>query len=207
MDPLFKKLIRDYNYLLETLHDVKEISSIAEGEFRNALMETDPEAVQALVPPKKQVIENIEIKDIEVENSNDEPINDDPKFKKLFRKIAIKCHPDKLRGMTPSEIKFYKRVYEDLTEANRKYDWGMLLKLAMELDIEVLDIGADEVKNISDMVISLSHSIKKYENSMAFAWYTKNDENSKKEYLAMCAILFKKSLNKTTNPKDQHNDI
>ena len=39
-----------------------------------------------------------------------------------------------------------------------------------------------------------SACILKYENSMAYSWYTKNDENSRKEYLAACAKIFNKSL-------------
>ena len=58
MDPRIKKLIRDYNYLSETLEDVKEISATAESEFKAALFEEDPGAAQALAPkPKTQTIE------------------------------------------------------------------------------------------------------------------------------------------------------
>ena len=204
MNPLLKKLIRDYNYLSDTLTDVKEISSLAESEFRNAMMESDPSAMEALVPKNQKIDieEDIEDEeDIVIENSTD------PKFKKLFRKIAVKCHPDKLRDMNTSETKFLKRVYEDLTEANRNHDWGMLLKLAMEMDIELDDIGDDEIANISKNIENLRTEINRYENSMAFSWYTKNDENSKKEYLTVCINTFKSFLEKTKDPKDLDSDI
>ena len=191
MNPILKKLIRDYNYLNETLDDVKEISSVAEGEFKNALMESDPEAVEALRPKTQDInLEDAEIRidDTIVENHND------VKFKKLFRKIAVKCHPDKLGNIAENEAKFLKKSYEDLNTANQNHDWGMLLKLAMELDIEFDDLGDAEVENIGKNIEILQGEIKRYENSMAYSWYTKNDENSKKEYLAICASIFKKSL-------------
>jgi hypothetical protein len=194
MNPILKKLIRDYNYLNETLDDVKEISSVAEGEFRNAMLESDPEAVEALMPKPKIDIE-IKEEDIEIiEEVNNN--HNDPKFKKLFRKIAVKCHPDKLRDINSSETKFLKKVYEDLNDANSKHDWGMLLKLAMELDIEFDELGEDEISNISENISIIKGDIARYENSMAYSWYIKNDENSKKEYLAICADIFKKSLNR-----------
>lgn len=193
MNPILKKLIRDYNYLNETLDDVKEISSAAEGEFRNALMESDPEAVEALRPPLNVKINIEELESIE----EPEVINhNDPKFKKLFRKIAIKCHPDKLGDINLSEAKFLKKAYEDLSEANSNHNWGMLLKLAMELDIEFDELGDAEINNISENISIIKRDIERYENSMAYSWYTKNDENSKKEYLATCADIFKKSLEK-----------
>lgn len=195
MDPVLKKIIRDYNYLSETLCDVKEISSAAESEFRSALMDTDPDALEALRPPDTQDInlEDVELKEIE----KPEVVNhNDPKFKKLFRKIAVKCHPDKLGDVSESEAKFLKRAYEDLNNANQNYDWGMLLKLAMELDVEFNDLGDKEIENINNNIDTLRKEISKYENSMAYSWYTKNDENSKKEYLAICANIFKSSLKK-----------
>jgi hypothetical protein len=190
MNPMFKKLIRDYNYLSETLEDVKEISSMAENEFRNALMETDPDALQALMPKTQEIpLENVEIiEEPTIENHND------LKFKKLFRKIAIKCHPDKIKDVSEAEAKFLKKIYEDLNEANANHDWGMLLKLAMLLNIEFEDLTESELENISNNIKDLQEKIKRYENSMAFMWYTKNDENSKKEYLAICASIFKKSM-------------
>jgi uncharacterized small protein (DUF1192 family) len=194
MNPILKKLIRDYNYLNETLDDVKEISSVAEGEFRNALLASDPEAVEALAP-KNQVQVDIEIKEEDTEIS-EITNNDDPKFKKLFRKIAVKCHPDKLGDINLSETKFLKKAYEDLNDANTNHDWGMLLKLAMELDIEFDELGIDEINNISENISIIKGDIARYENSMAYSWYIKNDEDSKKEYLAICADIFKKSLDK-----------
>jgi len=194
MNPILKKLIRDYNYLNETLDDVKEISSVAEGEFRNALLVLDPEAVEALAP-KNQVQVDIEIKEEDTEIS-EITSNDDPKFKKLFRKIAVKCHPDKLGDINLSETKFLKKAYEDLNDANTNHDWGMLLKLAMELDIEFDELGIDEINNISENISIIKGDIARYENSMAYSWYIKNDEDSKKEYLAICADIFKKSLDK-----------
>ena len=76
------------------------------------------------------------------------------------------------------------------------HDWGMLLKLAMELDVEFNELEESEINNIKENIEKLQEQIQRYENSMAYAWYTKNDENSKKEYLAICADIFKKSLNK-----------
>jgi len=195
MDPILKKLIRDYNYLSETLNDVKEISSVAEGEFRSALQDSDPEAVEALIPPETQTIDT-EDAEIRIEEKPEVVNHNDAKFKKLFRKVAVKCHPDMMGEVSESEAKFLKKAYEDLNDANQNHDWGMLLKLAMELDIEFNELGDAEIENINKNIDVLKQEIGRYENSMAYAWYMKNDEDSKKEYLAICANIFKSTLNK-----------
>lgn len=195
MNPILKKLIRDYNYLNETLDDVKEISSVAEGEFRTALMQSDPDAVEALRPKTQEI--NINDENVNIKIEKKEAVNyNDSKFKKIFRKLAVKCHPDKLGDISNREAELLKRSYEQLTWANDNYDWGMLLKLAFEFDIEIDDLGDDEIINIKQNIETLKNEINKYEKSMAYSWYVKNDEDSKKEYLAICAAVFKKSLSK-----------
>ena len=188
MNPLIKKLIRDYNYLAETLEDVKAISSTAEGEFKSALIESDPDAAKALMPEVDNIIEHVNSIEEQIENISD------PKFKKLFRKIAVKCHPDKLINLDETDTLLYKRMYGDLTFANKNHDWGMLLKLAMEINIDFGELNDTELENIIKNVDVLRLEIKKYENSMAYSWYIQNDENARTEYLAICANIFKKSM-------------
>jgi len=186
MDVLAKKIIRDYIYHLETFKDVKEISSVAEGEFRSAMTGSDSEAIEALSNPDGK---------IKKEEEPQEMNHGDTKFKKLFRKAAVKCHPDKLlNNLSEKEAQFMKSSYESLTIANDTYDWGLLLKVCLDLDIEVDELGEVEKNNIIENTEILKTSIAKYENSMAYSWYKINDETQKNEYLAECAKIFKKSL-------------
>lgn len=188
MDIKIKKLIRDYQYNLETLDDIMEISVIAESGFRTALNEEDPEAVRALSPDENK-------KQEKAEKEKPPIIENGSKFKKLFRKAAVKCHPDKLTSdLSERDIIFMKGCYENLTQANDTNDWGLLLIVSMELDIEFSDLGDDEVDNINNRIEELKKSISQYENSMAYSWYNNNDEEQKKMYLAECAKIFRKSM-------------
>ena len=87
MDVRTKKIIRDYEYNLTTLADVKEISAIAEQKFRQALYNYDAKALKAL-----QSTNNTTNK--EQEYSVD---FEDAAFKKLFRRLIVLCHPDKIK--------------------------------------------------------------------------------------------------------------
>ena len=182
MDAKSKKVIRDYVYNLETLEDIKEISSAAESEFRKAMNSENPDALGALSGgesnPKKDEIDSIN--------------HGDSKFKKLFRKAAVKCHPDKHISSEYSEK--MKVSYELLTLANDTYDWGLLLKVCLDLNIDVEELGDIEVTNIIEKTGELKDSISKYETSMAYSWYNMNDETQKNEYLAECAKIFNKFL-------------
>lgn len=185
MKLLAKKIIRDYIYHLETLNDFKEISSEAESLFRSELKKIDEEALQALVPnenapkDKKDEIEKISFEDKE--------------FKKLFRKLVVKCHPDKINEVSNNEAEFLKRAYEELNLANDTYDWGLLLKVALDLNIEHLELDDEKINNISQKIQELKDTINKYEKSMAYQWYTCPLEH-KESYLKDCAAIFKMSI-------------
>jgi len=193
----FKKILRDYNYLYESLTDVKEISSIAEGEFRQAMIDSgDKEALQALVPNESQQTKLNEIKQEEQEK---EPTHNDVDFKKLFRKIVIKCHPDKNRDANEKQLEFLKECYENATLANNVYDWGLLLRVASQLDVDLSDIDEKQMQNIKLKNEELQKEIQKCESSMAYQWYTKDDEKTRERFLAICLGVFKNCLKPKAN--------
>lgn len=186
-----KKILRDYNYLYESLIDTKDISSIAESEFREAMVNSgDTEAMKALMPSGDKNAEKPEVKEEEKEIEN----HNDAIFKKLFRKVVLKCHPDKIKSTSEKEAQFLKECYENATKANDSYDWGLLLRTASNLDIDLQDIGEEQVQNIKLKSEDLKKEIQKYESSMAYQWYTKDDAKSRDRFLAICLGVFKNSL-------------
>jgi|TARA_B110000093_G_scaffold169842_1_gene198186 hypothetical protein len=190
MNAMTRKLIRDYTYHMDSLEDILSISCDAESDFREAMNDGHEDALEALqpkegsVPPKK--IEEI-----------DEVKFEDKDFKKIFRKLAVKCHPDKLtKDISERESNFLKKCYEDMNLANLTYDWGLLLKVANELDVEITDLSEAHFDNINSNIESIKRKISMYENSMAYKWYTLSDPEIKKGYLETCAAIFMKSVNK-----------
>lgn len=190
MDAMTRKLIRDYTYHTDSLEDILSISSDAESGFREAMNDDHEEALEALQPkegsvPPKKVDEVEEVK------------FEDKDFKKIFRKLAVKCHPDKLtKDISDREATFLKKCYEDMNRANVTYDWGLLLKVAGELDVEVIELSKDHFDNIISNIESIKRKISMYENSMAYKWYTLSDPEIKKGYLETCAAIFMKAVNK-----------
>ena len=186
-----RKILRDYNYLYESLNDIKDISSVAESEFREAMVNSgDNEAMKALLPSENSnsKVEQKEIEEAIIENHNDAV------FKKLFRKIVLKCHPDKIKSASEKEAQFLKECYENATKANDIYDWGLLLRTASNLDIDLQDIDEAQIQNIKLRNEELKTEIQKYESSMAYQWYTKDDAKSRERFLAICLGVFKDSL-------------
>ena len=198
MDGLLKKLIRDYTYYIETLEDVTKISENAEKVFRDALGQLDPDALKVLAAPK--------LKEGEVPPKFVEDVEsvhfDDKDFKKVFRKVAIKCHPDKLDdSYSEREKSFLKECYNNLNRANDTYDWGLLLKVAVDLDVEVDQLSNDQLQNIQENINKIKTKITKYEESMAYKWYLLPDDVNKVLYLEQCANIFKGSITSIFKPR------
>ena len=198
MDGLTKKLIRDYTYYTETLKDVSQISNEAEKVFRDALGEIDQEALNVLAAPKLREGE-VPRKYIE----DEEPVHfDDKDFKKLFRKIAVKCHPDKLNdSYSDREKEFLKECYNNLNKSNELYDWGLLLKVAIDLEVEVDELSPEQLQNIQENINKIKEKISRYEESMAYKWYLLPSGDNKKEYLEQCANIFKGSITSIFKPR------
>lgn len=185
-----KKILRDYNYLYETLIDIKDISSTAETEFRDAMIKSgDNEALKALIPDEQDT------KKLEEVTEEKEAVitHNDVDFKKTFRKIVIKCHPDKIKDASESEASFLKECYEDATIANDKYDWGLLIRVAskLEIDLNGVNIQISEIKRKNE---ELQSEISRYENSMAFQWYSQDDVVQRDNFLKYCLGIFKSSV-------------
>ena len=70
----------------------------------------------------------------------------------------------------------------------------MLLKVAMELDVEIPELSDEQFININNNIESIKNTINQFEGSMAYKWYTLSDTDAKKGYLESCASIFMNSL-------------
>ena len=92
------------------------------------------------------------------------------------------------------ETEFLKKCYERITEANDTYDWGLLLRTAYDLDVDVDELNDEQVENIKKNIDNIQGTINKYEASMAYTWYTLYDTPTKEKYLQECADIFNNSM-------------
>jgi len=133
-----------------------------------------------------------EIRDIEVSDINTDELlpknNIKPWAKKLYRKIAISCHPDKITNIVSKEIKEkLKTSYLIATNAYEKELHSDLLMVADDLNIEYPE---EKIKDhiIPDLIKKVD-KINKTKSQLEWQWYhvpqeMKNSE-LKKILLAM----------------------
>lgn len=187
----FKRLIRKYEFLLEDWEDVEETFSNAMSDFlADVGNNLPPEIKQSdyLVNPTKE--EKERTKDTE----------SDKVLKKLFRKVVIKCHPDKLIGDI-SELERIRRIslYERAVSAHGDKNWALMVMIAIKLDVELPEEAESMIETISEEANKLEEKIANASSSTYWA-YLHSDKEAKEilvqNYINLIKLAKLEKLNK-----------
>ena len=106
-------------------------------------------------------------------------------MKKLYRKIALKTHPDKLEDDTLNEI------FTQAAVATEEENWMLLIELAGELKLD-LDFLSDETCELVEKSIQENEAqIKTIRNSFSFMWANQKTEKDKELFTLLFYKQFK----------------
>ena len=156
----FNKLKHKLAYLNLEHEDCKDIFKIAREAFVSNMFkycgENDLEAPFAQVDNKKKSGPNTLITDEE---------------KDLYREIIMKTHPDKLSGLSEKDIEEKSELYQEAIKGKEDGDFNKILKVALELEIELETMSPDILNRIEEEVVLLDKKIKDIKNDLMWKWY------------------------------------
>jgi hypothetical protein len=192
---IFKRLVREYEFLIEDLKDIEAANSEIKDSFMKSLTDIDETGI--LETEQMDSMANDwarSVKDLEDEEKES---NKHPDFKSLFRKVVIRCHPDKLPSdLTETKSNEYKAIYEDSVDANETEDWAKLIRCAIKLEIELPESAYDQIESIENSINKLKEKQNNILSSTAWAWYKTNDSDTKldilKQHLNFMDLLTRK---------------
>ena len=192
---IFKRLVKEYEFLVEDLKDIEVANSEIKDSFMKSLYDIDKEGV--LETEQMDSMANDWAKSIKLDQELEKELNKHPDFKSLFRKVVIKCHPDKLDNtISDAKSKEYKEIYEDAIVANETEDWAKLIMVAMKLGVDIPTSAYDQIEAIEKSINKLKQKQHNIINSVAWNWYKSNDSTSKsdilKQHLDFMASITKK---------------
>ena len=171
---IFKRLVREYEFLVEDLKDIEAANSEIKDSFMKSLSDIDKEGI--LETEQMDSMANDWAKSIKLDQELEKESNKHPDFKSLFRKVVIKCHPDKLDNtISDTEAKEYKEIYEDAIVANETEDWAKIIMVAMKLGVEIPTSAYDQIEAIEKSINKLKQKQHNIINSVAWTWYKSND--------------------------------
>jgi len=117
-------------------------------------------------------------------------ISENPEWaKKLYKKIAIQTHPDKLDKMEISSEDKVKReaIFKKAALCLQDENYDILLKLAHELDIEIELDDQVFIKVLENSIRKLSKKIEKFHDRAPWAW-GELEGNSSERYTLLLHI-------------------
>jgi hypothetical protein len=167
----FKRMLRQYEFFVEDLSDLKELQSEVNSEFGSA--------IAGLKRP--DLFDNKKVESLANEadaskNESEEPERD-PLFKKLFRKMVVKCHPDRLpTDISDSSKLELKSHYENAIKANDDYNWALLISTAIKLEVELSEEYYDHVESLKEESSKVQKEIEVIQTSVAWTWYHAPDD-------------------------------
>lgn len=166
----FKRLLTSYESALEDLEYLKEMASEINSEFSSALA---AKKQHSLFEDKdiEKAAENSFKEDKEKEGARD------PLFKKLFRKIVIKCHPDRMDpDLSIKQQAEYLELYDLANQANDEDNIALLIVVAIKLEIELSEDYLGHIEKIEQDKKKIEEEIQNIQGSVAWLWYHTEEE-------------------------------
>ena len=88
--------------------------------------------------------------------------------KKAFRKLALKTHPDKVRGSSRESDLI--DLYSEANSAIEEKDYDRFSEICADLGIQVQVDPEEELRNNLERQVKLKHSLKDIESSLPWVW-------------------------------------
>jgi len=102
-------------------------------------------------------------------------------LKKLYRKIMLKVHPDKLVLVEDESVKnMYSDICSKTMNAMDTESWYLLFGAAIDLGIKDIEISNDHIKMLKDDCEKLESKISEIKKSIPWLWFHSNDKIKEK---------------------------
>ena len=182
-----KLLMTKLSALRSELETSKEIIDIAKSELQELYRERNkgkeqqkPEPVsrkQSLPANAEKPASNFTMED----NPTAEKLTD-PEVKKMFKKVASVCHPDKLQDLDHDSNKNYlESLYQRARQALDENDFFSLFTIYEELGMDLPDLSPQQVVLIQNKINAIKKELNHIESSIAWGWYFEEHKDKKQK--------------------------
>ena len=178
-DKIFKlkinSLIRERRYLQDTLAEMQELFAIYDSELSSIISDLCELELDNYFLHKKE--EEIIRETLEVENIPEEidDLETAPKWvKKIYRKIALKSHPDKVQHLKISEEekKHLEESFKNAFNCLKEEKYEDLLTIALDLEIDIDTLGEDQIIILEESIKKTRNEIHEIQNLAPWTWGT-----------------------------------
>ena len=110
--------------------------------------------------------------------------NADPEVKKMFKKIASQCHPDKLQDLPEGFEKEKKEeLYQKARKALESNDLLLLADIAQDLGLEMPELSEAQLKLTEQKIVAIKKELQMIESTLVWHWFFTEDKEQKDKIL------------------------
>ena len=190
---ILEDCIQEFNDRFETGREQKIVEpKVVEESDATDMVETDIEVEEEKEeePVEEEAQEEEEETQPLVEEVDDEVLNRDKDLKDLFKRIALKTHPDRLQD--DDNVEYKTELYKEAASAVKSGDGMTLLEIAYELDIKVDIDPAKELEWLNGKIRRIQHNIQEIQNTAEWIWYHSDGaERQRIEFMVKNQLGFK----------------
>tara|TARA_R110000824_G_scaffold55257_14_gene152370 strand:+ start:4884 stop:5564 length:681 start_codon:yes stop_codon:yes gene_type:complete len=117
----------------------------------------------------------------------------DKDIKDIFKKIALKTHPDRLEGVSDEEKEEKTELYKLAAAASRDGDGGALLEIAYELGLDIEISAYKEEKWLKRKIKQINKTMMNIKQDVRWIWFhTREDGRPRLEEVIEKQTIFTK---------------
>ena len=120
--------------------------------------------------------------DVINEEKEEEPERD-PDLYKIYKKIAMKTHPDRVKD--ESMVDFFDQA----TQAMKENDWMTILTIALALEIKTPEFTEELRQKLQANILEINTKVKSLHNTAAWVWANTAEQNKEKIRISIRAMM------------------
>ena len=119
----------------------------------------------------------------EVEEAIEESNERDPELYKIYKKIVMKTHPDRVKDESMVDL------FDTATKAMNENDWMGILNIAIILDIKTPELTEELRQKIQENILETNSKVKSLQNTAAWVWANTAEQNKNKIRKSIRAMM------------------
>lgn len=166
-----KKKILNY----ETLKcELEEANILSKEYFERFVNEIYPDKFNDLFIDNNQ---NCPLEEKKEEEEEEPELTEN--FKKIYKKLSLKLHPDRNLDLNEEEKIENEELFKEVLNSYESGDFCNLLVRAREFRVKIPSLNNQDLKILSKNIEDISEKIKRIKNQTSWIWCTTNDPGVK----------------------------
>jgi isopropylmalate/homocitrate/citramalate synthase len=120
---------------------------------------------------------------IKQEKEKEEQIERDKDLYKIYKKIVMKTHPDKVRDESLVDL------FDQATQAMNENDWMTILNIALTLEIKTPEFTDELRQKLQANILEIKTKVKSLHNTTAWVWANTAEDNKEKVKKSIRGIM------------------